>query len=84
MLRLLLLCVFCVGIVSSRKIERGCHEDLVFCVLSDNRQPDHSRISKFRRHNRDAPKGLIIQILRLCQKTVMVSLGHVARDGIRV
>ena len=41
---LLLLYAYCVGIVSSRKIERACYEDLAFRVLTANQQPDHSRI----------------------------------------
>jgi hypothetical protein len=47
-------------------------------VLTANQQPDHSRISEFLRRNLDALKGLFVQILRLCQKAGMVSLGHVA------
>ena len=67
--------------MSSRKIERACCEVLAFRVLSGNHQPDHSRISEFRRRNLDAHKALFVQILRLCQKARMVSLGHVALDG---
>ena len=53
-------------------------------MLTGNQQPDHSRISEFRRRNLDALKGLFVQILRLCQKAGMVSLGHVALDGTKV
>jgi hypothetical protein len=53
-------------------------------VLTGNQQPDHSRISDFRRRNLDALKGLFVQILRLCQIAGMVSLGHVALDGTKV
>jgi len=81
---MLLLYAYCVGTVSSRKIERACYEDLAFRVLTGNQQPDHSRISDFRRRNLDALKGLFVQILRLCQKAGMVSLGHVALDGTKV
>ena len=84
MMMLLLLYAYCVGIVSSRKIERACYEDLAFRVLTGNQQPDHSRISEFRRRNLDALKELFVQILRLCQKAGMVSLGHVALDGTKV
>jgi hypothetical protein len=83
-LTLLLLYAYCVGIVSSRRIERACYEDLAFRVLTGNQQPDHSRISEFRRRNLDALKGLLIQILRLCQKAGMASLPHVALDGTKV
>ena len=89
---LLLLYGYCVGIVSSRRIERACYEDLAFRVLTGNQQPDHSRISEFRRRNLDALSDLYrysevcgyVQILRLCQKAGMVSLGHVALDGTKV
>ena len=84
MMTMLLLYAYCVGTVSSRKIERACYEDLAFRVLTGNQQPDHSRISDFRRPNLDALKGLFVQILRLCQKAGMVSLGHVALDGTKV
>ncbi len=60
---MLLLYAYCVGTVSSRKIERACYEDLAFRVLTGNQQPDHSRISEFRRRNLDALKGLFVQIL---------------------
>ena len=81
---LLLLYGYCVGIVSSRRIERACYEDLAFRVLTGNQQPDHSRISEFRRRNLEALSYLFVQILRLCQKAGMVSLGHVVLDGTKV
>jgi transposase len=84
MMTLLLLYAYCAGIVSSRKIERACYEDLAFRVLTGNQQPDHSRISEFRRRNLEALSELFVQILRLCQEAGMVSLGHVALDGTKV
>jgi len=84
MMTLLLLYAYCVGTVSSRKIERACYEDLAFRVLTANQQPDHTSISEFRRQNLEALSGLFVQILRLCQKAGMVSLGHVALDGTKV
>ncbi|MDH4404701.1 MAG: transposase [Cyanobium sp. D14.bin.5] len=71
-------------IVSSRKIERSCYEDLAFRVLTGNQLPDHSRISEFRRRNLEVLSELFVQILRLCQAADMVSLGHVALDGPKV
>ena len=54
---MLLLYAYCVGTVSSRKIERACYEDLAFRVLTGNQQPDHSCISEFRRRNLYPLKG---------------------------
>ncbi len=53
-------------------------------MLTGNQQPDHSRISAFRRRNLEALSELFGQILRLCQEAGMVSLGHVALDGTKV
>ena len=80
----LLLYAYCVGIPSFRRIERTCYEDLAFRVLTGNQQPDHSRISDFRLVHRDALAGLFVQVLRLCQKSRLVSLGIVALDGTKV
>jgi transposase len=72
---MLLLYAYCTGIVSSRRIERACYEDLAFRVLTGNQQPDHSRISESRGRNLEALSELFVQILRLCQAADMVSLG---------
>jgi transposase len=84
MLTLLLLYAYCIGIASSSKIERACHEDAAFRVLTGNQQPDHSRISEFRSCHLKALESLFVEVLKLCQKAGMVSLGHVALDGTKV
>ncbi len=84
MMVVLLLYAYCVGMPSSRKIEKACWEDAAFRVLTGNQQPDHSRISDFRRRHLGALAGLFVQVLRLCQKAGLVSLGHVALDGTKV
>ena len=84
MMVVLLLYAYCVGLPSSRKIEKACWEDAAFRVLTGNQQPDHSRISDFRRRHLAALAGLFVQVLRLCQKAGLVSLGHVALDGTKL
>ena len=79
-----LLYAYRVGIPSSRRIERACWEDAAFRVLTGNQQPDHSRISDFRLVHLDALADLFVQVLRLCQKAGLVSLGNVALDGTKV
>lgn len=81
MMVVLLLYAYCVGLPSSRKIEKACWEDAAFRVLTGNQQPDHSRISDFRRRHLSALADLFVQVLRLCQKAGLVSLGKVALDG---
>jgi transposase/transposase InsO family protein len=84
MMVVLLLYAYCVGLPSSRKIERACYEDLPFRVLSGNQQPDHTRISEFRRRHLELLEDLFVQVLRLCQKSGLVQMGQVALDGTKV
>jgi transposase len=84
MMVVLLLYTYCVGLASSRKIEKACLEDAAFRVLTGNQQPDHSRISDFRGRHLPALAGLFVQVQRLCQKTGLVSLRQVALDGTKV
>jgi transposase len=84
MMVVLLLDAYCVGILSSRRIERDCWEDAAFRVLTGNQQLDHSRISDFRLVHLDALAGLFVQVLRLCRRSGLVSLGNVALDGTEV
>ena len=84
MMVVLLLYAYCVGLPSSRKIEKACWEVAAFRVLIGNQQPDHSRITDFRRRHPGSLSGLFVQVLKVCQKAGMVSLGHVALDGTKL
>ena len=53
-------------------------------MLTGNQQPDHSRISDFRRRHLAALAGLFVQVLKVCQKAGLVSLGRVALDGTKL
>ena len=80
----LLLYAYCVGVPSSRKIEKRCHEDVAFRVIAGNTQPDHSCISEFRRIHLPALAAIFGQVLQLCEKAGLVKLGHVALDGTKL
>ena len=76
MMVVLLLYAYCVGLPSSRKIEKACWEDAAFRVLTGNQQPDHSRISDFRRRHLSALAGLFAFL-----RTVVMNL--MRRGGYR-
>ena len=80
----LLLYGYCIGIVSSRKLERATYDNVAFRVLSTNRHPDHDSISSFRQTHLQALAGLFMQALQLCEKAGLVKLGHVAIDGTKL
>jgi len=56
----LLLCAYCVGLPSFRRIEQACWEGTAFRVLIGNQQPDRSRISDFLRRHLEALVGLFV------------------------
>jgi transposase len=80
----LLLYGYCTGVRSSRKIERATYCDVAFRVLAADQHPDHDSIAEFRRRHLDALAGVFVQVLRLCQRAGLVTLGHVALDGTKV
>ena len=80
----LLLYGYCVGVVSSRKVEKATYENVAFRYLSADTHPDHDTIAAFRKRHLDALAGLFVQVLQLCQKAGLVKLGHVAIDGTKI
>jgi transposase len=80
----LLIYGYCVGVPSSRKIEKATHELIPFRVLTTDQHPDHDTIAEFRRRHLEALAALFVQVLRLCQKAGLVKLGHVSLDGTKV
>lgn len=75
---------YCIGVRSSRRLERATYEDVAFRLLCGNNHPDHTAIAEFRRIHLDAIAKLFTQVLQLCQKAGMVKLGRVALDGTKV
>ena len=75
---------YCLGVASSRKIEKRTFEDVAFRVIAGNRQPDHVQISEFRRIHLATLAGLFLQVLQMCQKMKMAKLGHVSLDGTKI
>jgi transposase len=80
----LLLYGYCIGMTSSRRIEKATQEDIAFRYLAANQQPDHDTIANFRRQHLEALAKLFVQVLRLCQKAGLVKLGNVSIDGTKV
>ena len=80
----LLLYGYCVGVVSSRKIEGRTYEDVAFRYLAADQHPDHDTIASFRQTHLQNLAGLFLQALQLCEKAGLVKLGHVAIDGTKL
>jgi transposase len=75
---------YCIGTVSSRKLERATYRDVAVRVLAGDQHPDHDSIAEFRKRHLAALADLFVQVLRLCQAAGLVTLGHVALDGTKL
>lgn len=80
----LLLYGYCVGVMSSRRIERASYEDLAFRYLAADQHPDHDTLAGFRQQHLTVLAQLFTQVLQLCDKAGLVKLGHVAIDGTKL
>jgi len=80
----LLLYGYCVGVLSSRRIERATYEDVAFRYLAADQHPDHDTIAAFRQQHLAVLAQLFTQMLQLCDKAGLVKLGHVAVDGTKI
>jgi transposase len=80
----LLLYGYCVGVFSSRRLEKATYEDVAFRVLAGGEHPHFTKINAFRKRHLAALKGFFVQVLKLCQGAGLVKLGAVALDGTKL
>lgn len=80
----LLLYGYCVGVMSSRRMERASYEDVAVRYLCADQHPDHDTIAAFRQQHLPVLAQLFTQVLQLCDKAGLVKLGHVAIDGTKL
>jgi transposase len=59
-----LLYAYCVGVMSSRKIDKACWDDVAFRVLSADQHPDHVSVARFRKRHLKAIAKLFKQVHR--------------------
>jgi transposase len=77
----LLLYAYAVEERSSRGIERRCREDVALRVLTADQIPDHATIARFRARHEQPLADTFAQVLALCARAGLVSVGVVALDG---
>jgi transposase len=75
---------YCVGVFSSRKLQKHLQEDVGFRVLAAGNQPDFRTLSDFRKLHLEALQGLFEQVLQMALELGAVKLGRVAIDGSKV
>src|SRR5436853_4130992 len=84
MLTKVLVYAYCVGVFSSRKIQRRLVEDVAFRVLAAGNQPDFRTIADFRKTHLTVLRGLFEQVLHLARELGAPRVGRVALDGSKI
>jgi hypothetical protein len=75
---------YCVGVFSSRRIEKRLLEDVAFRILAAGNQPNFRTISDFRKIHLKTLSGLFEQVLKIALEAGAVKLGRVALDGTKM
>jgi transposase len=84
MMTKVLVYAYCVGVFSSRRIERRLVEDIAFRVLAADNQPNFRTISDFRKIHLNTLEGLFEQVLQIALEAGAMKVGRVALDGTKV
>ena len=77
----LLLYNYCVGVYSSRGIQRQCERDAAYRVIVGDDVPNFRTISDFRKLHLTELEGLFVEVLKLCAQDGLVKVGRVSLDG---
>ena len=72
------------GLISSRKIERACRENVTFMALSGNQRPDHSTIAGFVSSMKAEILPLFRDILLVCEQENLLGGTFFALDGLKL
>ncbi len=72
------------GLISSRKIEQACRENVVFMALSCGQYPDHSTIAAFVSSMKDEIVPLFCNVLLICEEMKLLGGTLFALDGCKL
>ena len=80
----LVLFAYSKGIISSRKIETACKENIMLMALSCGQMPDHSTIAGFITTMEEKIQPLYIDILLVCDELKLLGGTNFALDGLKL
>jgi len=72
------------GILSSRKIEKACKENIITKALAEDCEPDHATIAAFISENSEAVGHLFAQALFKCSELKLITGEMFAGDGCKL
>ena len=72
------------GLISSRRLEKACKENVIFMALSCGETPDHSTIADFISTMEEEIISLFIQVLLICEEEGLLGGTHFSIDGVKL
>jgi len=79
-----ILLAYAKGMISSRQIERACHENIIFIALSYGYAPDHSTIAAFVSSMQNEISSIFSDILLVCEELELLGGTHFSLDGVKL
>jgi len=83
MLKIVLL-AYSRGMVSSRTIEQGCAENVLFIAISGDTQPAYTTIAAFVRGLRDEIAAIFTEVILICDRQGLIGRQMFAIDGVKL
>jgi transposase len=83
LLKVILYC-YSKGIITSRRIEHACRENIIVKALAEDCEPDHGTIAAFISTNSEAVKDLFAQIVTQCAQLNLITGQMFAIDGCKL
>jgi transposase len=72
------------GIISSRKLEQACKQNIIFMAISCGETPDHSTIANFVSTMKEEIAPIFTQILLICEEEGLLGGTHFSIDGVKL
>ena len=83
MLKIVLL-AYSRGLITSRRIEAACRQNVLFMALSGDSQPSYTHIAKFVRELGEQIQPLFTQVLLVCDRQGLIGRQMFAIDGVKL
>src|SRR5438034_1296104 len=83
MLKIVLL-AYSRGLISSRKIEQACEQNVLFMALSGDSRPSFTHIARFVRELGPEVQALFSQVLMVCDRLGLIGKTMFAIDGVKL
>lgn len=72
------------GIFSSRKVDRLCHENVVYMYLPGHERPDFRTLCNFRKDNRDLVEHAFSFTVTITKELGVAKFQHISTDGTKM